>query len=207
VTPRHAGIAGADHPKALNYVDVLLHRRPVGKRVAIVGAGGIGFDVAEFLVNDGHSPTLDEPAWLREWGIDATLEARGAVEGIAAAPAAPARQVFLLQRSPGKLGERLNKTTGWVHRTTLKKMRVEMIGGVGYRQIDDRGLHIEVGGAARTLEVDHVVICAGQVPNRALEAELRSIGMPTHLIGGADVAAELDAKRAIAQGTRLAASF
>jgi 2,4-dienoyl-CoA reductase (NADPH2) len=121
-------------------------------------------------VHGGHSSTLDTPAWLREWGIDATLAARGAVEGIAAEPAQPARQVFLLQRSAGKLGERLNKTTGWVHRTTLKKMRVEMIAGVSYRGIDDQGLHIELGGSARTLPVDHVVICAGQEPNRELEA-------------------------------------
>jgi 2,4-dienoyl-CoA reductase (NADPH2) len=160
--------------------------------------------MAEFLVHGGHSSTLDTAAWLREWGIDPTLAARGAVDGVAPEPAPPARQVFLLQRSPGKLGERLNKTTGWVHRATLKKMRVEMISGVEYRRIDDDGLHVVVGGTERALPVDNVVICAGQEPNRVLQAALEADGVRTHLIGGADVAAELDAKRAIDQGTRLA---
>ncbi len=205
VTPRDARIPGQEHAKVLNYLDVLLRDRAVGQRVAIVGAGGIGFDMAEFLVHEGHSPAVDAPAWFREWGIDPDYAARG---GLAAAkPEAPARQVFLLQRSAGKLGERLNKTTGWVHRTTLKMKRVEMIGGVSYDRIDDRGLHIRVGNTPRTLDVDHVVICAGQEPNRALLDGVRAHGLPVHLIGGADVAAELDAKRAIDQGTRLAASL
>jgi 2,4-dienoyl-CoA reductase (NADPH2) len=205
VTPRDPRIEGQDHRSVLSYTDVLLRGREVGKRVAIVGAGGIGFDMAEFLVHEGHSPTVDAPAWLREWGIDPAYGARG---GLAPAwPEPPSRQVFLLQRSAGKLGERLNKTTGWVHRTTLKMKRVEMIGGVSYDRIDDRGLHIRVGDTPRTLEVDHVVICAGQEPNRALLDGVRARGVPVHLIGGADVAAELDAKRAIDQGTRLAASL
>jgi 2,4-dienoyl-CoA reductase (NADPH2) len=203
VTPRMPQIEGIDHPKVLSYLDVLLHGKPVGRSAAIVGAGGIGFDMAEFLVHEGHSPTLDTTAWLREWGIDPALNTRG---GLAPArPEAPARQVFLLQRTAGKLGERLNKTTGWVHRTTLKMKRVEMIGDVTYRRIDDRGLHITVGTDERLLAVDHVVLCAGQEPNRALQAVVQANGLPVHLIGGAEVAAELDAKRAIDQGTRLAA--
>jgi 2,4-dienoyl-CoA reductase (NADPH2) len=207
VTPRDPRIDGQDHPKVLSYLDVLLHSKPVGAKVAIVGAGGIGFDMAEFLVQEGHSPTLDLPLWLREWGIDPTLEARGGVEGVTPQPAPPAREVFLLQRSDGKPGERLNKTTGWVHRTALKMKRVQMIAGCTYERIDDRGLHISVGGKPHTLAVDHVVICAGQEPNRALADPLRAAGLPVHLVGGADVAAELDAKRAIDQGTRLAATL
>jgi 2,4-dienoyl-CoA reductase (NADPH2) len=205
VTPRDPRIQGQDHPKVLTYLDVLAHGKPVGRRVAIIGAGGIGFDMAEFLVHEGHSPTLDAPAWLREWGIDADLAARGGL--IAPQPAPPAREVFLLQRSEGKLGERLNKTSGWVHRTTLKMKRVQMIGGATYRRIDDRGLHLTLGTQERVLDVDHVILCAGQEPNRALHDAVVAQGLPVHLIGGADVAAELDAKRAIDQGTRLAAAL
>ena len=207
VTPRDPGIKGGDHPKALSYVDVLLRGAVVGKRVAIVGAGGIGFDVAEYLVHEGHSPTLDLPLWLREWGVDAQLEARGGVEGRKPQPEAPAREVFLLQRKSGKLGERLNKTSGWVHRAALKMKKVEMIANVSYDAIDDAGFHITVDGKPRTLDVDHVVICAGQEPNRELQAAVAASGLPVHLIGGADVAAELDAKRAIDQGSRLAATL
>ncbi len=205
VVPRDPSIPGQDHPSVLNYHDVLSRGRTVGRRVAIVGAGGIGFDMAEFLVHEGHSPTVDAPLWLREWGIDPAYRSRG---GLAPArPEPPVRQVFLLQRSAGKLGERLNKTTGWVHRTTLRMKRVEMIGDVTYERIDDRGLHIRVGTSPRTLEVDNVVICAGQTPNRELFGAVGALGVPVHLIGGADVAAELDAKRAIDQGTRLAAGL
>ncbi|HVF34745.1 MAG TPA: NADPH-dependent 2,4-dienoyl-CoA reductase [Candidatus Saccharimonadia bacterium] len=205
VHPRAPRIEGSDHPKVLSYVDVLLHARPVGARVAIIGAGGIGFDTAEFLVQDGHSPTLDLDAWLAEWGVDRSLAARGAVEGIAPKPSPPARQVFLLQRSEGRPGARLNKTTGWVHRATLRMKRVEMIGGVEYRRIDDAGLHVTIGDKPHLFAVDHVVVCAGQEPNRELHAVLEARGVRSHLIGGAEVAAELDAKRAIDQGTRLAA--
>ncbi len=207
VTPRAPRIEGIDHPMVLNYVDVLARDKPVGKRVAIVGAGGIGFDIAEFLVHEGHSPSMDPALWLREWGIDPTLEARGGIDGVQPRPEPPARQVFLLQRSEGKLGERLNKTSGWVHRATLKMKRVEMIGAVTYQRIDDRGLHVLVGTTPRLLEVDNVVICAGQEPNRELHEALTAQGQTVHLIGGADIAAELDAKRAIDQGTRLAASI
>jgi 2,4-dienoyl-CoA reductase (NADPH2) len=203
VIPRDPRIEGQDHPKVLSYLDVLGHGKPVGRRVAIIGAGGIGFDMAEFLVHEGHSPTLDAPAWLREWGIDPALEARGGL--LPPQPAPPAREVFLLQRSEGKLGERLNKTSGWVHRSTLKMKRVQMIGGVTYRKVDDRGLHVTIGTQDRVLDVDHVVVCAGQEPNRELRDAVTANGLPVHLIGGADVAAELDAKRAIDQGTRLAA--
>jgi 2,4-dienoyl-CoA reductase (NADPH2) len=203
VTPRSPRLEGEDHPKVLSYLDVLGRGKAVGRKVAIIGAGGIGFDMAEFLVHEGHSPTLDAPAWLREWGIDPALEARGGL--LPPQPAPPAREVFLLQRSEGKLGERLNKTSGWVHRSTLKMKRVQMIGGVTYRKVDDRGLHVTIGTQERVLDVDHVVICAGQEPNRALHDAVVANGLPVHLIGGADVAAELDAKRAIDQGTRLAA--
>ncbi len=205
ITPRGVKIAGSDHPKVLNYLDVLLHNKPVGASVAIIGAGGIGFDVAEFLVADGHSPTLDEKLWRREWGVDDTFTARGGIEGIKPQPDPPARKVYLLQRSEGSPGKRLNKTSGWVHRAMLKMKRVEMIGSVEYERIDDAGLHIRIGTQTQCLPVDHVIVCAGQEPNRSLFESLQALGRSAHLIGGADVASELDAKRAIDQGTRLAA--
>jgi 2,4-dienoyl-CoA reductase (NADPH2) len=205
VTPRHPAIPGIDHAKVLSYVDVLAGNAAVGAKVAIIGAGGIGFDVAEFLTHEGHSPTLDAPAWYRQWGIDATLSTRG---GLAKpAPGAPARQVYLLQRSTGKIGDRLNKTSGWVHRSTLKMARVEMIGGVTYEGIDDRGLKIRTGEDVRVLDVDNVIICAGQESNRALYDELVAAGVKAHVIGGAHTAGELDAKRAIDQGVRLAVTL
>jgi len=174
VIPRNPAIPGSDHAKVLSYVDVLAGNAAVGARVAIIGAGGIGFDVAEFLTHEGHSPTLDAPAWYRQWGIDATLATRG---GLAKpAPGKPARQVYLLQRSSGKIGDKLNKTSGWGHRSTLKMARVEMIGGVSYEGIDDRGLKIRTGEDVRVLEVDNVVICAGQESNRALYDELVAAG-------------------------------
>jgi len=203
VTPRTIAIPGSDRPNVVSYLDVLLHGAPVGARVAIIGAGGIGFDVAEFLVEPAPSPTTDVARWTHEWGVDMTLAARA---GLAKpAPEAPARQVWLLQRSPGKPGKRLNKTTGWVHRATLAAKRVTMLGGVAYERVDDDGLHIRIGGEAQVLAVDTVVVCAGQEPNRSLHAEFAGDAARVHLIGGADVAAELDAKRAIDQGTRLAA--
>ena len=205
VIPRDTKISGQDHPKVCSYLDVLSGKRTVGARVAVVGAGGIGFDVAEFLVHDGHSITLDRDAWLREWGVGDPAVARGGVAGVKPQPTPPAREVFLLQRKAGKPGAGLGKTTGWIHRTALKMKRVEMIGDVQYRHIDDTGLHILVGDAPRTLEVDTVVLCTGQEPLRALAAPLQQAGLTVHLIGGADVAAELDAKRAIRQATELAA--
>ena len=205
ITPRHVHFPGSDDPRVLSYLDVLAHNKPVGPRVAIIGAGGIGFDVAEFLVEHAPSATLDVTRWTREWGVDMQLDTRG---GLAPArPEAPARQVWLLQRSEGRPGARLNKTTGWVHRATLKAKRVTMLGGVSYERFDDQGLHITVDGQAQVLPVDNVIVCAGQEPNRSLADALIAAGIKTHVIGGADVAAELDAKRAIDQGTRLAATL
>jgi 2,4-dienoyl-CoA reductase (NADPH2) len=212
VTPRNPRIPGQDHPelahKVLSYVDVLLHRKPVGPRVAIVGAGGIGFDVAEYLVEAGHSPALDLHAWRREWGVAQPGEVRGGVQR--AAPAAPARQVTLLQRRSGKLGATLGKTTGWIHRSTLKMKQVEMISGVNYEAITPEGLMVSYGEKrqdAQLIAADSIVLCAGQEPQRELQAPLAAAGVRTYLIGGADAAAELDAKRAINQGTRLAAGL
>ena len=205
VTPRAANIPGSERANVLSYVDVLRGNAHVGARVAIIGAGGIGFDVAEFLVENAPSPTTDIARWTHEWGIDTTLGARAGL--LRPAPEPPVRQVWLLQRTSGKPGRRLNRTTGWVHRATLKAKHVTMLGGVAYQRIDDDGLHVRIGDVAQTLGVDTVVICAGQEPNRALHAEFFAVGVTKHLIGGADVAAELDAKRAIAQGTSLAASL
>ncbi|MFC5582919.1 FAD-dependent oxidoreductase [Rhodanobacter terrae] len=205
ITPRAVNFPGSDDPRVLSYLDVLAHHKPVGPRVAIIGAGGIGFDVAEFLAEHVPSPTTDVVRWTREWGVDMQLAQRGGLQK--PQPEAPARQIWLLQRSGGRPGARLNKTTGWVHRATLKAKRVTMLGNVSYRSFDDQGLHIGVDGVAQTLRVDNVVICAGQEPNRRLADELITAGLKVHVIGGADVAAELDAKRAIAQGTRLASQI
>ncbi len=205
VTPRSPGIPGQDHPRVLSYLDVLLHGKPVGKRVAVIGAGGIGFDVAEFLVHDGHSPTLDLDAWLREWGVRDPAVARGGVAGVQPDVAPPARQIYLLQRKASKPGAGLGKTTGWIHRAALKMNGVEMLAGVSYDAIDDAGLHITVGGKPRVLAVDHIVLCTGQESLRELVEPLKAAGLKLHVIGGADVAAELDAKRAINQASRVAA--
>ena len=212
VTPRDPAIPGQDHPCVLSYIDVLQQRKPVGKRVAVVGAGGIGFDVSEFLVH-GEAPENPDPdhpdpkAFFRQWGVDMDLAGRGGVEGRKPDFGQPAREIFLLQRKTSKPGKGLGKTTGWIHRTSLKNFGVKMLSGVSYERIDDAGLHIRVGEESRCLAVDNVVICAGQVPNRALAERLQSRGVQAHLIGGADVAAELDAKRAIDQGTRVAAAL
>jgi 2,4-dienoyl-CoA reductase (NADPH2) len=207
VSPRNPRIPGQDeHPDlVLSYVDVLLGRKPVGRRVAIVGAGGIGFDVAEFLVDEGHSLALDAPAWRREWGVVDPAEVRGGV--VRPAPADPARKITLLQRKAGKLGAGLGKTTGWIHRAALKMKQVEMVGGVNYERITAEGLWVSQGEQRRDLELipaDTVVLCAGQEPLRELEAPLRAAGVRVHLIGGALEAGELDAKRAILQGSKLA---
>ncbi len=206
VTARDPKIPGQDGPNVLSYIDVLLHGKPVGERVAIVGAGGIGFDVAEFLVTPaGHSPTLDPKAWMAEWGVGDPEELRG---GLARAqPSPPARRVTLLQRKAGKLGKGLGKTTGWIHRAALQMKQVEMIGGVNYERIGPQGLFVTYGEKrqdGQLIECDTVVLCAGQEPLRELEAPLRAAGVAVHLIGGALEAGELDAKRAIDQGTRLA---
>jgi 2,4-dienoyl-CoA reductase (NADPH2) len=208
VVPRKPAIDGIDHPKVLSYVEVLLHGREVGDSVALVGAGGIGFDVAEYLSHDASAEGKDATAsFLRAWGVDTTLSRRGGLtaEGGAAAPAR--RQIYLLQRKPTPPGRDLGKTTGWIHRTELRRRGVQMIAGVGYERIDDAGLVITTKAGARLLEVDNVVVCAGQEPLRALVTELAGLGRRAHLIGGAKLAAELDAKRAIDEGARLAASF
>jgi 2,4-dienoyl-CoA reductase (NADPH2) len=207
VMPRSPHIPGQDHPKVLSYVDVLLHNKPVGKRVAVIGAGGIGFDVAEFLVGEGHSPTLDLPLWLREWGVQDPSTARGGVAGVKPVVMPPARQVWLLQRKDGKPGAGLGKTTGWIHRATLRMKRVEMLSGVTYDGIDDRGLHISIDGASQVIKVDHLVLCTGQEPLQELLGPLRAAGVKVHVVGGADLATELDAKRAISQASRLAAEI
>ncbi|MEO9214428.1 MAG: NADPH-dependent 2,4-dienoyl-CoA reductase [Rhodanobacter sp.] len=205
ITPRKVDFPGSDDPRVLSYLDVLARHQSVGAKVAIIGAGGIGFDVAEFLVEHAPSPTTNVARWTREWGVDMQLAQRGGLQK--PQPEAPARQVWLLQRSEGRPGARLNKTTGWVHRATLKAKQVSMLGKVSYQRFDDQGLHITVDGDPQILPVDHVVVCAGQEPNRRLADELIAAGMRVHIIGGADVAAELDAKRAIAQGTRLASQI
>ena len=211
VEPRDPQIPGQDHPKVLSYIDVLKHRKAVGERVAIVGAGGIGFDVAEFLAHGEHpSTTLDLPAWQAEWGITDPAEARGglAAQGPQATP--PARQVTLLQRKKGKLGAGLGKTTGWIHRTTLKMKQVQMIDGVNYERIGDEGLlvtHGEQREGATWIPCDTVVLCAGQVPLSSLAQSLEARGRKPHRIGGALEAGELDAKRAIDQAARLAAAL
>ncbi len=205
ITPRGVAFPGADHPKVVTYLDVLQGRVTVGTRAAIIGAGGIGFDVGEYLSHTGPSTALDPQRWMAEWGVDACFESRGAL-----APPAPEpspRQLWLLQRSPGRPGSRLGKTTGWIHRATLKAKNVKMYGGVDYLRVDDAGLHIRMDGVESVLPVDHVVICAGQEPRRDLLDELLAAGITARVIGGADVAAELDAKRAIDQGSRVAAAL
>jgi 2,4-dienoyl-CoA reductase (NADPH2) len=203
VTPRTPDIDGIDHPKTLSYLDVLRDEVPVGKTVAVIGAGGIGHDVSEYLVESHEAPSIDR--FFRTWGVDPDYRTAG---GRTAPQVEPAeRQVFLMQRSTGKVGERLGRTTGWIHRAALKMHGVVTASGVAYRRIDDDGLHVVIDGADKILPVDHVVICAGQEPLRDLHDALLARGCSVHLIGGADVAAELDAKRAIDQGVRLAAAL
>ena len=205
VTPRTPAIEGVDHPKVLSYLDVLRDKKPVGKNVAVIGAGGIGFDVSEYLTHEGESPALNLAKFNAEWGIDSEYKDRGGIKP-AHLDKAP-RQIYLLQRKTSKVGDGLGKTTGWIHRTSLKNRNVEMIAGATYNKIDDAGLHISVGGKDVLLPVDNVVLCAGQEPFRALQAGLEAAGQKVTLIGGADVAAELDAKRAIKQGTEVAAAL
>ena len=199
VIPRRPDIPGIDHPKVLGYLDVIAGA-PVGPRVAVIGAGGIGFDISEYLIHSGPSASQDIETFMKEWGIDMSFQARGGVEGMVPQFSPAAREVFLLQRKSKKVGAGLGKTTGWIHRTNLAKRGVQMMAGVTYEKIDDAGLHITQAGTARLLQVDSIVLCAGQEPERSLAADLPQ----AHLIGGADVAAELDARRAIDQGTRLA---
>lgn len=205
ITPRNPKIEGIAHPKVLNYLDVLKWKKPVGKRVAVIGAGGIGFDVSEYLAHEGESTSLDIDAWLKEWGIDKTMEARSGIQGITAEIHPSPREIFMFKRSKGKFGGKLGKTTGWIHRATLKKKKVQFINEVQYTKIDDEGLHYVQNDEQKVLAVDSIIICAGQLPCKALLEPLETMGLKVHVVGGADVAAELDAKRAINQACRLAA--
>ncbi|ELI8385921.1 TPA: FAD-dependent oxidoreductase [Yersinia enterocolitica] len=204
IRPRLPAIKGIEHPKVLTYLDVLRDKKPVGKRVAIIGAGGIGFDTAEYLSQSGDSSSLDSRAFSQEWGIDQDLAQRGGLSPVGGKVHPSPRQIFLLQRKTSKVGEGLGKTTGWIHRTSLAMRGVRMLNSVSYESIDDEGLHIIRAEQASCLPVDTIIICAGQEPRRELHQPLLEMGKTVHLIGGADIAAELDARRAIDQGTRLA---
>ncbi|WP_300017617.1 NADPH-dependent 2,4-dienoyl-CoA reductase [uncultured Roseobacter sp.] len=210
VVPRDPEIPGQDGPNVLSYIDVLREKAKVGERVAIIGAGGIGFDVAEYLVHAGTSPTESLPDWMREWGVADPAEHRAGLAPEGPKPHAPARQVTLLQRKAEKPGKRLGKTTGWIHRAALAMKDVKMVGGVNYERIEGGGILVSHGEARENptlIEADTIVLCAGQLPERSLADALEAQGTACHVIGGADVAAELDAKRAINQGTRLAATL
>ncbi|HCD2002403.1 oxidoreductase [Citrobacter farmeri] len=204
IEPRRPPIDGIDHPKVLTYLDVLRDKTPVGSRVAIVGCGGIGFDTAMYLSQPGEPTSQSIADFCVEWGIDTSLQQAGGLRPEGPHLARSPRQIVMLQRKASKPGEGLGKTTGWIHRTTLLSRGVKMIPAVSYQKIDDAGLHVVIGGEARTLEVDNVIICAGQEPRRELAEPLHAAGKTVHVIGGCDVAMELDARRAIAQGTRLA---
>ncbi|WP_274562185.1 NADPH-dependent 2,4-dienoyl-CoA reductase [Streptomyces spiramyceticus] len=205
VTPRTPDIPGIDHPSVLSYLDVLRDGAPVGKRVAIIGAGGIGFDVAEFLTDEGEGASQNPEVYFRQWGVDTDYRSPGGLRK--PDRSAPPRTVHLLQRKATKVGAGLGKTTGWIHRTELKHRGVTTVAGAAYDRIDDAGLHVTVDGEQQLIPVDTVVLCTGQEPRRELYDALVAAGQPVHLIGGADVAAELDAKRAIRQGTELAAAL
>ncbi|KWR80391.1 NADPH-dependent 2,4-dienoyl-CoA reductase [Pseudomonas sp. PI1] len=208
IVPRTPAIPGIDNGKVISYLDAILERKPVGNRVAVIGAGGIGFDVSELITHQGEPTSLNRDAFWQEWGIDLSLEARGGIAGVEPRPHAPARQVFLLQRKKSKVGDKLGKTTGWIHRAGLKSKQVQMLNSVEYLKVDDAGLHVKISDwEPQLLAVDTVIVCAGQEPLRELHDGLVAAGQNVHLIGGADVAAELDAKRAINQGSRLAAEL
>jgi 2,4-dienoyl-CoA reductase (NADPH2) len=205
VTPRIPDVEGVDHPTVVSYLQVLRDHVPVGDTVVIMGAGGIGFDVAEYLTQSGPSGALDPTAFNAEWGIDTTYAHRGGV--VAAQPEPPARKVFLVQRKDSKVGAGLGRTTGWIHRAQLAARGVAFVAGARYDRIDDAGLHITIGERAAVLPADTIVLATGQEPNRELYAALEASGVDVRLIGGADVASELDAKRAIKQGTEVAAAL
>jgi 2,4-dienoyl-CoA reductase (NADPH2) len=207
IKPRMPSIEGIEHEKVLSYLDVLKHKKHVGKRVAVIGAGGIGFDVSEYLAHEGESTSQNIDAWLKEWGIDKTLTARSGIEGVKYEIAPSPREIFMFKRSKGKFGGNLGKTTGWIHRSTLKKKDVQFINRVQYTKIDEQGLHYIQNEEAKVLEVDNIVICTGQNPLKELLEPLQENGLKVHVIGGADFASELDAKRAIDQGARLAAEI
>jgi len=200
ISPRDLDLPGYDHAKVLNYLDVIKGAK-VGLKVAIIGAGGIGFDVAEFLTHGKCEPSKDIEQFMSQWGIDMTMQARGGVAGITQNIEPSPREIYLLQRKHSKVGAGLGKTTGWIHRTGLQQKQVNMLAGCEYQAIDDQGLHLTVAGEAQVLDVDHIIVCAGQDPNQSL---CNGLEREYHLIGGADKASELDAKRAIRQGTLLA---
>ena len=206
IAPRRPDVPGLDHPKVVGYIDAILGRREIGRRVAIMGAGGIGFDVAELITHDGPSGATDIAVFAREWGIDFENHPRGGVTGVTPVVTSSGREVTLMQRKADALGKSLGRTTGWTHRATMQRRGVRMVGGVEYLRIDDAGLHARVGGEDRLFEVDTVIVCAGQEPLRALYDELVAAGVESTLVGGAFEALELDAKRAIDQATRLAAA-
>ena len=204
IKPRELKIEGIEHEKVLSYLDVLKYKKPVGKRVAVIGAGGIGFDVSEYLTHQGESTSQNIDAWLKEWGIDKSLKARSGIEGIKPEVAPSPREIFMFKRSKGKFGGNLGKTTGWIHRSTLKKKKVQFIGEVSYTKIDDKGLHYTQNEEQKILAVDNIIICAGQTPFKDLYQPLLDSGKNVHVVGGADFASELDAKRAIRQAAELA---
>lgn len=207
IVPRKLVIPGIDHPCVLTYIDVLLHKKLVGRRVALIGAGGIGFDTAVYLTHEGSETATDPEAFCKEWGIDMRLQCPGGLKPEGPKSEKPSRDIYLLQRKGSKVGAGLSRTTGWIHRTQLRRKGVTMLNSVTYERVDDRGLHIMRRDKKMVLSVDNVVVCAGQIPLRNLADELEGCGLPVYLIGGADVAAELDAKRAIDQGARLAAEI
>ena len=205
VSPRKVEFEGSNDPKVLDYSDVLLEKKKVGEKVAIVGAGGIGFDMAEYLAHQGQAPSLDIDKYLEEWGIDKSYSQGGANK--LPNPEKSPREIFLLKRSGGKHGKGLGKTTGWIHRASLAMKQVKMLSNVSYEKVDDKGFHISIDGKAEVLDVDNVIICAGQEPLRELYDQLQNSGITTHIIGGAKEAAELDAKKAIYEASHLAASI
>jgi 2,4-dienoyl-CoA reductase (NADPH2) len=206
IEPRRPDVDGIDHPKVVGYIDAILGRKPIGKRVAIMGAGGIGFDVAELVSHAGPSGALDVEVFAREWGIDFVNHPRGGVTGVTPQVAKADREIWLMQRKADALGRNLGRTTGWTHRMVLARRGVNMVSGVEYLRVDDAGLHTRVNGEPRLFEVDTVIVCAGQMPLRTLHDELVARGLRSTLVGGAFEAAELDAKRAIDQASRLAAA-
>jgi 2,4-dienoyl-CoA reductase (NADPH2) len=205
ITPRKPALEGIDHPKAVSYIDVISGRKAVGQKVAIMGAGGIGFDVAELITHAGTSASQDVNVFAREWGIDFQNHPRGGVTGVQPHVEKSDRTVTLMQRKTDPVGKNLGRTTGWTHRMTMARRGVQMLNGVEYLKIDDAGLHARVHGELTLFEVDTVVICAGQTPLRDLYDELTAQGVKASLVGGAFEAAELDAKRAIDQASRMAA--
>ena len=208
VTPRKLEIEGVDHPKVLDYVDVLYHKKEVGKKVAIIGSGGIGFDMAEYLAHDmaHESVSMSTEMYMKEWGVDMSYQRGGALAS-SPEPLPSPRDIYLLKRSKGKHGKNLGKTTGWIHRASLTMKQVHMLSDVSYDKIDDAGLHITVGETSQILEVDHVVVCAGQESLKELKEGLEAKNQEVHVIGGAHIAAQLDAKMAIKEASELAAKL